>query len=435
MDVRFVGQPFEHGGNLYDVLTEILTDTHLSHVTMVTAWAKRSGLYRVEPELRGTAASTRILVGIDEGGATRQGLVLAVELFDEAYVVHDRSSRTFHPKLYLGVGDDRALVFVGSNNVTAGGVFFNYEAGLRIELDLGNVADRSLLQTLEEWIGRLVQDEAICLPLDEGMIETLLRTPGVRISDEDVVRPQSSGGPSPPGDDGDAVGGPVSPFGSSPQRRRSDPRPYRGTGSGTFTPSAQSQTPPATSASPGGGAAADSPSPTASSASPPHLGATTPGSAGMSATSPPTVLKRWTKVMALSDAQHPATGNPTGVIRLNQARHPINWRTWFRNELFGTATWVSDMDVNANPIEKTDVPFDVVIDGVQHGTHVMTVDHAPHREANQGNVTTILHLGPVVGHLLRQTNYVNRVLTIERLRDGAYRFVINQVSPQPAAIP
>ena len=137
--IRFVAQPFGDGRDLRDFIHEVAEEPLLTRLDVVVAWAKRSGLSRLKRDLEtiGTrGAETRIIVGIDEGGATRQGLELARALFGTVHVFHDRSGRTFHPKVYLARGDTSARLMVGSHNLTAGGVYFNYEAGLEAELEL-----------------------------------------------------------------------------------------------------------------------------------------------------------------------------------------------------------------------------------------------------------------------------------------------------------
>jgi len=86
------------------------------------------GIVRVETDLkafRDRKGTSRTIVGVDEGGATEQGLRLAAGLFDEAYVFYSGDGRTFHPKVYYLTGASRAVAFIGSNNLTPGGTFFN----------------------------------------------------------------------------------------------------------------------------------------------------------------------------------------------------------------------------------------------------------------------------------------------------------------------
>ena len=130
--------------------------------------------------------------------------------------------------------------------------------------------------------------------------------------------------------------------------------------------------------------------------------------------------------MTRSDAQQvSASSNPTGVLRLTQENPEINHLTWFRQTLFrAPVVWRPDVDQRGNPIEVADVPFHVRINGQDRGTMVLKVDHGPHREAQQGNVPTIVHWGRGLAADLRANDYSGQILVLERLDGGEYRLAI-----------
>lgn len=86
-------------------------------------------------------------------------------------------------------------------------------------------------------------------------------------------------------------------------------------------------------------------------------------------------------------------------------------------------SWSPSQDRRKNPIELALVDFDVSVLGTPRGIQRLTVDHAPHREALQGNVPTIIHWGPLAAEL-RHNDYAERSVTIERLRNGTFRMLI-----------
>jgi hypothetical protein len=97
-----VFQPFEDCFSLYDALARALDDERLTELSVVVAWAKESGLQRIRPNLqafRAREGKAHILLGIDEGGATLEGLHAAINDFNEARVLFNAQSGTFHPKL------------------------------------------------------------------------------------------------------------------------------------------------------------------------------------------------------------------------------------------------------------------------------------------------------------------------------------------------
>src|SRR5689334_769563 len=112
--VRFHSQPSDDGRNAAELLRALLTDVDLDGFDAVVAWVKFRGVARVRDELHAfkERGRSRIILGIDEGGATRPGLVAALRGFTEAYVYHVRSGGTFHPKLYLATGGSKARLVV-----------------------------------------------------------------------------------------------------------------------------------------------------------------------------------------------------------------------------------------------------------------------------------------------------------------------------------
>ncbi len=176
MSLRFVGQPFTEDAQIGSILRDALADDDLASLWVATAWAKRSGLSRIRSAV--TAFSDRggdsqVIVGIDEGGATREGLELCLELFQEAFVYHDPGTRTFHPKLYTVEGADRAVIVVGSGNLTRGGLFTNYEASFVLEAARANGEEWRVRDGARAYFDRLLDGGDAIRALDTDLIDLL----------------------------------------------------------------------------------------------------------------------------------------------------------------------------------------------------------------------------------------------------------------------
>lgn len=196
MEISFLGQPLQFGAQVAQWLQERLGDPQVGSLQIGVAWVKRSGLLRLRDDFvrfRERGGKISVIIGIDEGGATEQGLCLALELFDKVYVFHEPPSapgRTYHPKVYLASGTTKADLLVGSSNVTAGGLFSNYEASLECELDFGVDEDEKLLAQVRNWFDTLRSDNNACKLLDEQLLQVLLQGRSYyRIGNED--RPSS----------------------------------------------------------------------------------------------------------------------------------------------------------------------------------------------------------------------------------------------------
>lgn len=183
--MEFLHQP-RASGRLGDFLNDGLNGDW-THFRAAIAFVKQSGTQHVRTHLAAFAVgkSVEIIVGIDHGGTSLEGLrdlLDATGASGKVIVFHNRLWKTFHPKIYLFKSATRADLVVGSGNLTEGGIFSNYEAGLRLQLDL-NIPDHSAIltaveTTLDRWSDltagtALVLDEPLLLKLSAlGMVPT-----------------------------------------------------------------------------------------------------------------------------------------------------------------------------------------------------------------------------------------------------------------------
>ena len=139
--------------------------------------------------------------------------------------------------------------------------------------------------------------------------------------------------------------------------------------------------------------------------------------------------QKWYKQMPSSDAQQVRPGtNPTGKLRLTKSVFPIDKTTFFRYDLFGSATWRIETR-NGLPYEIAELDFDVSIHGSSLGNLTLTIDHAPHRISGQANIPTVLAWGTVLGSRLTAASYVDEWVVIERDMSGAFSLAIQANQP------
>jgi len=387
---RLVLQPFDDGLSMFELLEELLAGEKYSELTVAVAWAKVSGLRRIEPALgrfRSSGGRTSILLGIDEGGATIEGLSAALLNFDEALVIYDASSGTFHPKIYTFSNDAQAVVVVGSNNLTAGGLYANYEVAVAIEVDLTSDEDALFYGELVEYIDRLKND-LTARTLTESLIQELAATARYEIRHEGTGRSRES---SPVEDDDSLV--PDVAISSSALFGRSAHRKKRDPDASAARPRARRQrtVPPVGLTDEAGGSTAP-------------------------------VVTSWIKRLTRSDCGHPNPGsNTTGALRFTKAGHPIDQSRWFREELFGDAIWVPD--VSRPRRERATVRFEVTIDGVSRGTHELELKHDSTRESSQRNFTTDLKWGSLTP-ILREVELTGQMCRFDKRSDGSLSIVV-----------
>lgn len=396
MKIRFVAQPFEDGTDLRDFLHAVAENSHLTTLRIIVAWAKRSGLRRAAADLkaiRDRGGKVLAIVGVSEGGATQQGLDALMIQADESHVFHD-IGRTFHPKVYLADSDAKALLFVGSNNFTAGGLAWNYEAAIWCELDLTVDKERQVRDDVIAYFDRLRADSAVCLPLDSPTLEKMLADGSLIIQNEDSTKRAQKPAPDAPEDSdsnepADGAGDEPAPktFGKSASAKRKAP---------TVTPVTPRKAPaskpaPATGAVEGEPEALD-------------------------------IVKRWFKKMNRSDAQQTPSGtNPTGVLRLSQEDFAIDHKKYFKDIFFGQQEWSpTSRDFN---IEETWVTMQAVVASDYLGNVNIRISYAPKRVSGQGNISTVLHWGDL-GARMRSNNYQGMYVTLERGAGSKYALTI-----------
>jgi HKD family nuclease len=145
------------------------------------AFAKRSGVQHIEDELKafiekGNAA--RIVVGVDLGGTTSEGLEALIGALGESgelFVSHDENAfTTFHPKIYFFEGPDKSILIVGSGNLTQGGLYSNDEGFAILELDPSDPDDLAVIEQYKENFGKWCdEDSETVRRVDKDFIESL----------------------------------------------------------------------------------------------------------------------------------------------------------------------------------------------------------------------------------------------------------------------
>jgi len=155
---EFIGQPNE--GDLGSQLNDALADARWTQLDAAVAFVKMSGVSQLAPGLHTFAGRSRvrITVGIDQQGTSLEGLqnlwLILGGASSELYVLQNPAgnpSPTFHPKLWLFRSDSEALLICGSGNLTGGGLFTNYEAGVVLRLDLEDPTLQRVIDVVDQW--------------------------------------------------------------------------------------------------------------------------------------------------------------------------------------------------------------------------------------------------------------------------------------------
>ena len=155
--MRIFNQPFD--GSLGDRLINFLDSSDYKLVNIIVAFAKNSGVLRIKDALdrfRKRGGTVNIFVGVDLGGTSYEALSSLFLHVDSLYVVHSERAQTFHTKIYDFVGDEEALIIVGSHNLTSGGLWTNFESSVFLPVSWQSSNDSDLQREVENYIKQLV---------------------------------------------------------------------------------------------------------------------------------------------------------------------------------------------------------------------------------------------------------------------------------------
>lgn len=175
--MHLIHQPFK--ANLGDELKACL-NSDFTHFYFSVAYAKTSGTDQLLPfldQFRLNGGNITGTVGIDQKNTTAEALIDLLDHTDSLYLFHNCSfSTTYHPKFYFFKNETHAVLFVGSNNLTAGGLYTNYELSSKTVLDLSCPNDYSYCLEICNIINSYVDiSSPFCIAADVILVNDLLK--------------------------------------------------------------------------------------------------------------------------------------------------------------------------------------------------------------------------------------------------------------------
>ena len=125
-----------------------------SEFRAAVAFVKRSGVKHIAARLAAFAQSraVEVVAGLDHQGTSFEGLrglLDAMSPNGRVVVFHNPLPPHVPSEGLPFKSADRAEMVVGSGNLTEGGLYTNYEVGAQVSLDLGEKADREVLESIE----------------------------------------------------------------------------------------------------------------------------------------------------------------------------------------------------------------------------------------------------------------------------------------------
>jgi HKD family nuclease/transposase-like protein len=137
MKIDIVLQP--SNATMGEIIKDLLSSENpfYDKVWLISAFANARAVQRIAPNIlkaKTKGVDINIVVGFDVKSTSAEALKLIDSFEVNSILVHNaRGGHTFHPKIYLFEATGlRADLFIGSNNLTDGGLYTNYEASTRI---------------------------------------------------------------------------------------------------------------------------------------------------------------------------------------------------------------------------------------------------------------------------------------------------------------
>lgn len=394
MNTTIIAQPNTRLGVQIELLLE--SEIEYSRIVFVSAFTALRTILRFRDRLIAaaeTGTAVRLVIGIDMGGTSQEVLRELVDWNCEVFLYHNPIVRaTFHPKIYLFEAEPTASLFVGSNNLTDGGMYTNYEATTRHDFNLpdDNLEFSRILAPLRPFIdpeGPTVQ------PLTPELID-VLSVRGTLPTEQDARRNrrarqarQEAGAEEVPPDPFLAVNVPMAPL--LPRHLRPAPS-ERPNNEPQFAKEEVSE--PNNDARPSG-------------------------------------VVVWQKTLPRTDALQVNPGSHhVGGVRLTQARFEnppgqrIDQTMYFRN-LFADYDWEPEPGGRREQ-EHTFVPMRIFIRDTDYGIRNFEISHKPSGEAGQDNYTTILRWGRNFNSTILGEELTDTVLRLYETPDSDAGFLI-----------
>ena len=219
MEVKVLSQPIDSNNVTLALGSELATlldsrNPFYREIWLISAFADYQSIVRLRDHIQRSLndqAQVHMIVGVDLQSTSVEALEAILTLGTDAKVVKNkRPGHTFHPKIYLFESDGSAVLIIGSNNLTEGGMFKNYEGSVMIKYNRGEES-AEYNQVKAALAPFLNPSQSIVQPLSVELIETLAaRGDVLREHQRREIRKQARRSARA------QTGVPASPFGSEP---------------------------------------------------------------------------------------------------------------------------------------------------------------------------------------------------------------------------
>lgn len=391
---EFIFQGFTARTHL-DAVRELFDVHDIRKVFLSVAYVNEGGVEKIEAKLKAHSANLTVFAGVRNDTTSHQGLARLHGAGGKLYTV-DTGSRLviFHPKLFMVRGKDRARLVVGSANLTLGGLNNNIEAGMLLDFDLTDTADKAVVDGIEAQLAALPTDHPENVMRVKAVVDLDEMLASGRLVDEMAIpppRPTTSAGGAGASDTVPRIKLMVIPLRRALRKAKAAPKKPK-------TPKAAT---PAKAGMP----------------APPPVSATVGVEFELVWESKPLTRRDLTIPVA-------AGTHATGSINLDKGLLPedVDHRHYFRDDVFPHLAWAS----KSGTVDEAFAKFQLVLKGISYGEFDLPIRHTNSTTSKayiQRNAMTCLSWGPMREYVARP-DLIGRTLALYRDKIDLTRFVL-----------
>jgi HKD family nuclease len=180
MELRFIGQGYNLGANtsVAKVLIDSFANNEFHTFKCMVAFASPSGVSGLTEHVnnsRAHIATTRVVVGVDQGATSKEALERFLEWDADVFVFYTAQPNIFHPKIYIFEGENTVSILIGSNNLTEMGLVKNIESSVLINFNKEEIEGDNLLDEIHAYFDTILAGENPNLqPLTVELIQQLV---------------------------------------------------------------------------------------------------------------------------------------------------------------------------------------------------------------------------------------------------------------------
>ena len=372
MKVNFLGQGLRPNSkkSVGNLIIDCLQNSDFHSFSCFVAFASKQaiqGLSDLILESKKHITNFNFFVGVDLKGTPKEALEEILLLQINSYIYYTNTKVIYHPKIYIFEGFTKCIIIIGSSNLTKSGLFSHIESSVVIKFKRKEKEGENLLKEIKDFYKDFLNDNSINVKkLNKKLIEDLVLF-GIVLTETESKKIYS--------------------------KNNSISKNVLKEISKLF-PKIKLQKP--------------------------SLQFGKKKSLKVSTTQKTKFNLKgkvlWRKEnLPGSDVQYSPIGtNPTGCLRLTQARFSINGSVidhtkYFRNNLFRNFKWII---IKQEPlVEIATIKFSIKIYDKIIGEYELEIRHKPSGESEQGNYTTSISWGEL-GSIIREKELRGRAINI-----------------------